>query len=134
MFEMLFGITLFALGSVFPILRDELKERLIASRVKNSVAKSNNVLEEGIVAFDEGFEAGYAEAMYEVNSKSVAEEPKIVSKGFDTEEWINTPPTPPKADTDVSDAYEPSLYNVDVEIMTEDRERELYKRVALGGV
>ncbi len=132
MFEMLFGITIFALGSIFPILREELKERLVASRTKPVDTQAS---------FSAGFDAGFNEAMYEVKHTKKEESTDVplersyfVSEGFSEEDWINSMPTPPKADTDVSDAYMPSLHNIDVEIITDDREQELYKRANLGGV
>lgn len=130
--NMFLGIGIFAFGMVFPTLLEEFKNRKNKREpISNDVSK----------AFGDGFDAGYNEALFEIqhNEKKKddtmpVERSYFVSEGFSEDDWINSSPTPPQADTDVSDAYSPDLYNVDVEIITDDREHELYKRASLGGI
>lgn len=134
--SMAIGIGVFVAGMITPVLLAEGKERLLASRLKKTYDEEMDV-----ERYSKGFEEGYKEAMYEVESNKAVKasempvEPSyFVSKGFEEDEWINSSPTPPQADTGLFEAYTPTLFEAEqcgTEIMTDSMEEQLYKRAIM---
>lgn len=127
-YYMCFGIFLFVLGGIYPVvleaLRTYMKEYMLEERKEKR--KYKEAIEEPIEETIEEPEC----------TESEANEP--VARSYD--EVIQTYPDIPKASPEPPKSdkraflfdYEPAIHDIDVEIMTQERELELYKRAVAG--
>lgn len=142
---MCFGIFLFVLGGIYPVLletlRTYMKEYMLEEKREKQKAKQ---VEKEI--FEEEFEKAIQEMreLEEVSpNEELNEENEPVERSYDEmiQTYTDVPktsPEPPKSDKGAFFDYTPAIHDIDVEIMTQDREIELYKRavagVGLGGL
>lgn len=143
-FYMSFGIFLFVLGSMHEVIMEcvstylkQLLEKHKESVPKEKPSTANAPLEKPL-SLSEVEDKYYNDGVEYVDMPLNASESPVndlYEERIKTYDNVSkTSPTPPQSEESVLFDYVPMLHDVDVEIMTSEREKELYNRAVTGGV
>lgn len=132
---MCFGIFLFVLGGIYPVLLETLRTYMKEYMLEEKREKQKARQKEKEI-FEEAFEEAIQE-MRELEEVVPNEENEPVERSYDEmiQTYTDVPktsPEPPKSKNGAFFDYEPAIHDIDVEIVTRDREIELYKRAEAG--
>ena len=127
-FYMIFGILIFVFGQLFQYLFEKKKQEDRALYSSKQIAETRQETKENLFEVEEDIE--YTSNLHENDVQDVL--PTHTVQTYD--QIIKTPTTPPSVNADGLYDYTPSLHeDIDVEIMTPEREYEIYKHANVTG-